>query len=86
MAETFVRKGEKGMEFEKKIKELEGIVEQMASGDLSLEDSLKSFEKGIRISRECSKQLNKSEQKVQELIAINEEGTAETKDFEPTSE
>ncbi len=74
------------MEFEKKIQELEGIVEKMASGDLSLEDSLKSFEKGIRISRECSEQLNKSEQKVQELIAIDEKGQAKTKDFEPASE
>ena len=74
------------MEFEKKIQELEAIVEKMASGDLSLEDSLKSFEKGIKISRECSEQLNKSEQKVQELIAIDKEGQAETKDFEPASE
>ena len=72
--------------FEKKIKELEGIVEKMANGDLSLEDSLKSFERGIRISRECSEQLNKSEQKVQELIAIDEEGRVETKDFEPGSQ
>ena len=70
------------MEFEKKIKELENIVEKMGSGELSLQDSLKFFEKGIRLSRECSEQLNKSEEKVQKLIDISPEGKAITKDFE----
>ena len=74
------------MEFEKKIKELEGIVENMGTGELSLEDSLKLFEKGTKLFRECTQELNKSEQKVQELIAINEKGQLETKDFTPTSD
>lgn len=70
------------MDFEKKIKDLESIVEKLGSGDLSLQDSLKFFEKGVRLSRECSEQLNKSEEKVQQLIDINSEGTVSTKDFE----
>ncbi|MDE0119413.1 MAG: exodeoxyribonuclease VII small subunit [Bdellovibrionales bacterium] len=70
------------MEFEKKIKELENIVEKMGSGELSLQDSLKFFEKGIRLSRECSKQLNKSEEKVKQLVDISSEGKVITKDFE----
>ena len=70
------------MAFEKKIKELESIVEKMATGELSLEDSLKLFEKGTRLFQECTQDLNKSEQKVQELIAINKDGQPETKDFE----
>ena len=70
------------MEFEKKIKKLENIVEKMGSGELSLQDSLKCFEQGIRLSRECSEQLNKSEEKVQQLMDINPEGKAITKDFE----
>ena len=70
------------MEFENKIKELENIVEKLSSGELSLEDSLKFFEKGIKISAECSKQLEKSEEKVQKLISINEQGKALTEDFE----
>lgn len=69
------------MDFEKKIKDLESIVEKLGSGDLSLQDSLKFFEKGVRLSRECSEQLNKSEEKVQQLIDINSEGTVSTKDF-----
>lgn len=70
------------MDFEKKIKDLENIVEKLGSGDLSLQDSLKFFEKGVRLSRECSEQLNKSEEKVQQLIDINSKGDLSTKDFE----
>ena len=39
--------------FEKSLEELEGIVENLESGDLSLENSLKSFEKGIKLARQC---------------------------------
>ena len=70
------------MEFEKKIKELENIVEKLGSGDLSLEDSLKFYEKGVKLSQECSHQLNKSEEKVQQLIDINPKGKTITKNFE----
>ena len=70
------------MDFEKKIKELEEIVEKLGSGELSLQDSLKFFEKGIRLSRECSKQLDKSEEKVQQLIDISPDGEAITKNME----
>ena len=69
------------MEFEKKIKELENISEKLGSGELSLEDSLKFFEKGIKISRECLKQLNKAEEKAQQLINITTDGKVLTKDF-----
>ena len=71
------------MEFETKIKELENIVEKMGSGELSLEDSLKLFEKGTGLFRECTQELNKTEQKVKELISINDKGQPETKNFEP---
>jgi len=70
------------VEFEKNIKELEDIVEKLGSGELSLQESLKCFEKGIRLSRKCSEQLNKSEEKVQQLIDITPEGEAHTKNFE----
>ncbi len=70
------------MNFEKKIKELEKITDQLAGGELSLEDSLKFFEKGVQLSRQCLKELNQSEKKVQQLIEINEDGKYQTKDFE----
>ena len=54
--------------FEKALDELESIVEDLESGDLSLEDSLKCFEKGIKLARKCQEQLSKAELQVQKLI------------------
>ncbi|HJM14892.1 MAG TPA: exodeoxyribonuclease VII small subunit [SAR86 cluster bacterium] len=67
--------------FEKALEELEGIVEKLESGDLSLENSLKSFEKGIKLARQCQEQLSKAELQVQKLIEENGElKTAPLKD------
>lgn len=68
------------MEFEKKLNRLEEIVASMESGELSLEDSLKNFEDGIKLARECHQQLNEAEQKVQLLLKV-EGGQAITEDF-----
>jgi exodeoxyribonuclease VII small subunit len=54
--------------FEDALKELEKIVTQLESDELSLEQSLKSFEKGIKLTRQCQKQLKDAELKVQKLI------------------
>jgi|TARA_B110000305_G_scaffold165739_1_gene183258 exodeoxyribonuclease VII small subunit len=59
--------------FEKALTDLEGIVEQLESGDLSLEDALKSFEKGIKLTRQCQEQLSKAELQVKKLIEENGE-------------
>ena len=69
------------MGFEKKLKRLEEIVEKMEAGDLSLDDSLKSFEEGVRLSKECHVQLSEAEQKVKLLVKENSDGSLETKDF-----
>ena len=67
--------------FEKALEELEGIVESLESGDLSLENSLKSFEKGIKLARQCQEHLSKAELQVQKLIEENGElKTAPLKD------
>ena len=67
--------------FEKALEELEGIVEDLESGDLSLENSLKSFEKGVKLARQCQEQLSKAELQVQKLIEENGElKTAPLKD------
>jgi len=67
--------------FEKALEELEGIIEDLESGDLSLENSLKSFEKGIKLARQCQEQLSKAELQVQKLIEENGElKTAPLKD------
>ena len=70
------------MNFEKRLKSLEEIVAKMESGEMSLDDSLKSFEKGVSLARECHTELSAAEKKVQELISVDEKGKAKTKDFE----
>lgn len=70
------------MDFEKKLTRLEEIVAKMESGDLSLEDSLKFFEEGVKLSRECNTQLTQAEQKVKTLLAVDAAGVAKTEDFQ----
>ena len=59
--------------FEKAIKDLEKIVEDLESGELSLEQSLKTFEKGIKLTRQCQWELEKAELKVKKLVEENGE-------------
>jgi len=74
----------KSLDFENAIKELEQIVEQMEQGDISLEDSLKQFERGIELTRTCQEALQEAEQKVQ--ILLNKNGEEQVEDFEPLPE
>ena len=74
------------MEFEKKLTRLEDIVEKMESGDLSLDDSLKLFEEGVKLSRDCQSQLTKAEEKVKVLLSVDADGKPQTRDFEIGSE
>jgi len=63
-----VPKKKSEFDFEKALAELEALVEKMEQGDLSLEDSLKHFERGIALTRACQKALVDAEQKVQILL------------------
>lgn len=51
-------------DFNKGLLELEDIVKTMESGDLSLEDSLKYFEQGVQLTRQCQSALSEAEQKI----------------------
>jgi len=64
--------------FEKALEELEQLVTAMEEGDLTLEQSLQSFEKGIKLTRECQSALKQAEQKVE--LLLNEEGDTEPLD------
>jgi len=66
-------------DFEAALEQLEELVSAMEEGDLSLEQSLQSFEKGIKLTRECQTALSKAEQKVQKLL--DDAGTTEPLDF-----
>lgn len=65
--------------FEKTLGELEALVEKMEQGDLSLEESLKCFERGIVLTKSCQQALAAAEQKVQILLEKN--GKAELAEF-----
>jgi exodeoxyribonuclease VII small subunit len=57
--------------FEDSLQELELLVEQMEQGDITLEESLKSFERGVKLTSTCQKALQDAEQKVQILLEKN---------------
>ena len=63
------------MEFEKKLERLEEIVKVMEAGNTSLEESLKIFEEGVRLSRELQNTLTASEEKVKVLLKVEADGT-----------
>lgn len=55
--------------FEKNLQELEILVEKMSSGELSLEESLANFEKGVSLVKTCQESLAKAEQKINILLS-----------------
>ncbi len=59
------------MSFEEAIAELENIVDKLEKGQLSLDESLLLFEKGIKLVRECNDKLKSAQQKVEKLIEEN---------------
>jgi exodeoxyribonuclease VII small subunit len=68
------------MSFEEALLELEGIVDKLEKGQLSLDESLMLFEKGIKLVRECNDKLKSARQKVEQLVEEN--GGLRTEKFE----
>ena len=68
--------------FEVSLKKLETIVAQLERGDLPLEDSIKIFEEGMRLSAECKKQLEEAEGKV-EMLVKRRDGSMSKEPFAP---
>ena len=64
-------RAKKSVDFEEALDQLEELVEDMENGDLTLEESLKAFEQGIKLTRECQHALSTAEQKVKMLIEEN---------------
>ena len=59
---------DKKIDFELSLKELESIIEKLEDENINLEDSVKSFEKGINLVKECQKQLQNAELKIKKLL------------------
>mgnify|MGYP001411533317 FL=1 len=62
------KKNQSAGDLDGSLQELESVVEQLESGDLSLEEALKQFERGIKLTRKCQTTLKKAEQKVEILL------------------
>lgn len=67
-------------DFETAIQELEALVARLEQGDLSLEESLRSFERGIALTRSCQQALRSAEQKVETLV--QDDGETRTEPME----
>lgn len=69
-------KTDKLPDFEKSLEELEGLVEQLESGDLSLDESLKQFKRGVELTRHCQGVLDDAQQTVEQLLKVDDESSA----------
>jgi len=78
------KKKQSKFDFEVALEELEELVSSMEDGELSLEESLQAFEKGIKLTRECQGALKNAEQKVQ--VLLNENGETEDLDLDAVEE
>ena len=71
-----------GPSFESAIKRLTEIVQMLERGDLSLEESLRLFEEGVKLSRVSQERLDRAEKRVEQLLAVDEQRRARTAPFE----
>jgi exodeoxyribonuclease VII small subunit len=69
---------------EKSLEELVALVTRLESGDLPLEQALKEFEHGVKLTRRCQAALQEAEQKVE--ILLKRTAAAEPSPFEPSTE
>lgn len=68
-------------DFEKSLDRLESIVSQLEKGELALEEALKLFEEGVKISRFCNTKLDEAERKV-EILLKNDQGQMAEEPFQ----
>ena len=61
-------KQENNKDFESSLKKLEKIVSDLENGDLPLEESIKTFEEGVKLTKHCQNLLSKAELKIQKLV------------------
>jgi len=67
-------------DFEAALSELEQIVQRLEQGELSLEESLRQFERGVELTRGCQKALRQAEQKIR-ILAKKQDGEIVEQDF-----
>lgn len=72
-------------DFEKSLARLEEVVKRLESTDLSLDEAMRLFEEGVKLSRECQKQLEEAEGRV-EILLKKADGKIAAEPFEPEDE
>jgi|SRR5665213_1569359 exodeoxyribonuclease VII small subunit len=72
------------VDFEASLAELEALVERLEQGDLPLDDALKSFERGVALTRQCQGALKAAQQKVE--ILLNSSANADPEPFTESAE
>lgn len=72
----------KSTKFEDALGELEELIENLESGDQSLEESLVQFERGMKLSKFCQQSLTDAEKKIKILMADRENADGELKDLD----
>lgn len=73
---------ENDLTFEQSLEELEILVDKLERGQLTLDESLETFENGMKLARVCTQKLTKSERKIEKLIEKN--GELRTEPFDKT--
>ncbi|MEJ2534757.1 MAG: exodeoxyribonuclease VII small subunit [Gammaproteobacteria bacterium] len=68
-------------DFERALEELEALVQRLESGDLTLDESLEEFKRGVELTRRCQSVLDNAQQTVDQLLRVDDEESAEP--FEP---
>lgn len=73
------------IKFEKALERLEKIVEELEEGNVSLEDSLKKYEEGVKLSAVCQQRLAQAEKKI-EILTRSLDGTLKRESFDPEAD
>ena len=76
MAKNMNTKTEPKPDFEQALTELESLVEKLESGDLSLDQSLQHFKRGVELTRHCQTVLDEAQQTVERLMNPDDESSA----------
>tara|TARA_B100000941_G_scaffold192615_1_gene139407 strand:- start:2302 stop:2538 length:237 start_codon:yes stop_codon:yes gene_type:complete len=74
-------KQENNKDFETSLKKLEKIVSDLENGDLPLEESIKAFEEGVKLTKHCQNLLSKAELKIQKLVE-SKDGSVDLETFD----
>ena len=74
---TMNDKADSPPDFEKALADLENLVRKLESGELTLDESLAEFKKGVELTRQCQTVLDRAQQSIEQLLDSDDESSAE---------